>query len=162
MGGEGLNFQSTPCAQPGLGALVRHLGRYLVVATPQPNLVGKQALFGCGTCSRQTPSQSLNGVSAGSTTLWDVDDRTPHSELDFVDVKTVIEMRRSRQFKNRLPNHRNRLGFPEIWHVCPPWVAAALRSPPPCHTILGIPGDALGRTPGRGSPGIPKMLVWSA
>ena len=138
------------------------LASRLVVATPEPNLVRKQALFGSQTGSRQTPSQSLKRVSDGSATLWDVPEQTPQSELDFADAETVIEMRRSRQFKNRLPHHRNLLRFPEIWHVCPPWVAAALRSPPPCHTILGIPGGALGRTPGRGSPGILKMLVWSA
>ena len=85
-----------------------------MVATPEPNLVRKQALFGYEFCSRQTPSQSLNGVSAGSTTLWDVDEQTPQSEVDFAVAETVIEMRRSRQFKNRLPHHRNLVRFPEI------------------------------------------------
>ena len=75
----------------------------LVVATLEPNLVRKQALFGSQTGCRQTPSQSLEGVSAGSATLWDVPEWTPQSELDFADAETVIEMRRSRQFNNILP-----------------------------------------------------------
>ena len=59
-------------------------------------------------------------MSAGSATLWDVDEQTPQSEVDFAVAETVIEMRRSRQFKNRLPHHRNLLRFPEIWRVSTP------------------------------------------
>ena len=77
-------------------------------------MVTKQEVFGYELCSRQTPSQSLNGVSAGSATLWDVPEQTLQSELDFADAETVIKMRRNRQFKNRLPHRRNLLRFPEI------------------------------------------------